>query len=335
MRKTGFMIFMAVVCFAGMDQKVYASSTDFGLTYFEEDSSGSSVDLDYTGELDIFTGEPVGESGSIGPETNRIELEDGMYYDRTLGCYVYSTSGIDSTEIYASVADGMIVTEPVSITLPDGIGAVLYRNGNEVTGVDFSNITRFGRYILRIPYQGNEYEELFSFSIVGEATGLVSEYIMPSGFYITGAYCDGDPVDWSRGYISFNDEGEYMVDYECPKADLSFQLKTVIDHTPPVLALSEVENNLARGAVDISDLEDGVSISITRDGRQVEYTTKLRESGYYELVLVDPAGNTTSYNFTIMVYLDLNSFIVIGLVLLIIAVVAVYMMVVRKHLHVR
>ena len=62
---------------------------------------------------------------------------------------------------------------------------------------------------------------------------------------------------------------------------------------------------------------------------------KLLGTGEYLLVLKDQAGNVTNYQFEIRMYFDLNSWIFIFLVILLLAGIALYIVFSRKHLRVR
>ena len=113
-----------------------------------------------------------------------------MYYDRTEGLFAYPT-GNGASEIRASVADGMIVTEPVRILADSTIPVVLYRNGAEVDGADLTYISRIGKYTLSAR-GADSMRTLFSFTILGQRTNLSGGYRMPDGFYIISALLDDE-----------------------------------------------------------------------------------------------------------------------------------------------
>ena len=58
----------------------------------------------------------------------------------------------------------------------------------------------------------------------------------------------------------------------------------------------------------------------------------MKPSGNYALEVTDAAGNSATYQFTILVYFDSNSLIFFSLVVLSIAAVAVYIVIKRKNL---
>ena len=116
---------------------------------------------------------------------------------------------------------------------------------------------------------------------------------------------------------------------------MSYTLQTVIDHTPPTQALENEVNGLARGPVDISDLEEGCRIGITLNGGKMNYRKELTLSGDYEIVLQDPAGNLTNYEFSILVYFDSNSGIFFALVVLVLVGTGIYLYRERKRVLVR
>jgi hypothetical protein len=125
------------------------------------------------------------------------------------------------------------------------------------------------------------------------------------------------------------------VQYECARNGLSYNLQTIIDHTPPTLALENVVNGLARGPVDISDLEEGCKIGITLNGGKMSYREELTLSGDYKIILQDEAGNLTDYEFSILVYFDLSSWIFFAMVMLAVVGTGVYLYLERKRMRVR
>ena len=302
-----------------------------------------AVDLDYSGPINSFTGEPTNEDGSFGSE-DRIPITSGVYYDRTQRFYVYDLGGASAVSVSSSVMDGMIVNEAVHIAPSHSLEVRLYCNGKLLENVDLALIENPGRYVLEAQVLGEQYVRVMEFTIVGAATGLISSYPMPSGFIVTGVDMtvpgeNGEQVpaqpEWNRSKVSMSEEGTYRVRYECARNGLSYTLQTVIDHTPPTLALENVVNGLAKGPVNISDLEEGSKIGITFNGGKMSYREELTQSGDYTIILQDEAGNTTNYDFTILVYFDTSSWIFFALVVLVIAGTGVYLYMERKRMRVR
>lgn len=304
---------------------------------------GFAIDLDYSGSLNSFTGEPTADKGSSANQ-DWISVTSGVYYDREKRVYVYELGGSSRETVSSSVADGMIVTNEVEIIPSKGVNLRLYMNGNLVEDADVSLIDEVGRYVLEAQTSGSQYVRLMSFTIVGPSTCLINSYPMPSGFVIksvemnvkdeNGEWVPAQP-QWDRSKVLMQKDGSYQVQYECPKSGMSYTLQTIVDHTPPQLALENVVNGLARGPVDISDLEEGCKIGITLNGGKMSYREELTLSGDYEIVLMDEAGNRTNYAFTILVYLDSNSWIFFGLVVLVLAGIGFYLYRGRKNLRVR
>jgi hypothetical protein len=240
--------------------------------------------------------------------------------------------------------DGMIVNEAVYLTPAQDLEVRLYCNGKLLENVDPDVIESPGQYVLEARVLGDQYVRVMSFTIVGATTCLISSYPMPAGFVITNVDMtveneNGEWVaaqaDWDRSKVSMSEDGSYRVQYECPRNGMNYTLQTVIDHVPPTLALENVVNGLAKGPVDISDLEEGCKIGITLNGGKMNYREELTLSGDYEIILQDEAGNLTNYAFTILVYFDTSSWIFFGLVILAIAGTGVYLYMERKRIRVR
>jgi hypothetical protein len=252
--------------------------------------------------------------------------------------------GASGATVSSNVMDGMIVNESVYITPSQRLEVQLYCNGKLLEGADLSLIKNPGQYVLEARPAGEQYVRVMSFTIVGESTGLISSYPMPASFVVksvemaekdeNGEWVAAQPV-WDRSKVSMSKEGSYRVQYECARNGMSYTLQTVIDHTPPKLALENVVNGLAKGPVNISDLENGCKIGITLNGGKMSYREELTLSGDYAIMLQDPAGNLTNYEFSILVYFDTSSWIFFGLVVLAVAGTGVYLYMERKRLRVR
>ena len=114
-----------------------------------------------------------------------------------------------------------------------------------------------------------------------------------------------------------------------------YSFTTIIDHTPPVLAVEALdEENKARGPVDISDVEPGGKVTVLLNGREIETSGKLTQNGPYTVTVYDAAGNSTSYNFLIMLYFNISG---IGFLLAVIGLVVglgIYVVVSAKRLRI-
>ncbi len=286
----------------------------------------------YSGELDPETGEPV-QSSDSDTYSDRVTVSDGVYYDRTRMGYLYTAYG--SAQLLCTAVNGMVVQGEVRVEPDTGVEVTLYRNGAALTDPDLTHIYETGSYVVEVSQNDQRYQ-VVSFTIVGDVTCALTGYTMPTGFIITGATLNDEEIYYDRSYVSMTQEGHYVVDYRCVRSGLTYELDVTVDTTPPTLALEAVdENGQARGPVSLADIEDGASIGITLDGKQISYKSELTESGEYEIVLMDRAGNVTHYAFTIMVYFDLNSLIFLGLVAAVLAAVGVYIVISRKRFEVR
>ena len=296
----------------------------------------SKIDPDYEGELDPVSGQPVTVSnGQTVTTAGRVQLSDNMEYDVDTGLFVY-TSVRYATEVQSNVANEMITRDAVVIQVPEGVNSILYQDGNALENPDYRAITEPGNYAFRLG-NGSETDDLFTFTIVSGITGAISYYDLPEGFQITSVIRDGEDVTDARTRATLLEEGEYQIVYDCPKANLSYSLMVTIDHTAPELVFEGVdERGRARNPVIISGLKEGESVAVTRDGKEVNIRNNtLRSSGEYELVATDQAGNVSTYEVTILLYLNAQSVIFFALFLAVIVAVIVYLEYQRRKLRVR
>ncbi len=296
---------------------------------------GASGDDSLFGRVDPFTGELI-SSESAGTEANKetiVKLSDTGYYDTEQGLYGYHT---ELGDIYATVADGMITREKVTVYIPEGMQCNLYRDGyaSEFTG---GEITDIGGYTVEAVTETNV-TQLFSFVITGSASNKILNYTVPSGFRIYNATRNGEEIAYSRGFVDMSEEGEYRIDYDLSSAGLTYSLVLTVDVTPPTLTLVGTdEQGRARGPVTLTGKGEDDTLSVTKDGEPVSMilTYTFTQSGKYVATVTDPAGNVTEYPFTIMIYLDRNGWIFGALLLAVIAAVVGYVLYKRKHLKVR
>ena len=293
-----------------------------------------AVDFSYTGELEPVTGAPVASSEAA--EINRVWLSDEMYYDGEARLYAYPV-GSGLSEVRASVADGMIVSEPVTVSASDGLSLTVYRDGTELEKTELEHIDTVGQYAVSAR-DGDITRKLFTFQIVGERTNLVGGYPMPESFFIMNATLDGEETYYERAYIGMEDEGTYQIEYVCPETGIHYTLETTVDHTPPEITLDGRIDEQGRyhSEVQVGGLQSGDSVAMTRDGESVRFPAngKLTESGVYTLEVTDGAGNSAYSRFTILMYFDINSLIFFALVCLSLAGVLGYVLYKRKKLKV-
>ena len=293
----------------------------------------AGTDFNYSGSVDPETGLPS-YMGSDSREQSLIFLSDSMYYDRDLHCYVYPL-GTGISEVYVDVADGMIVNEPVSISASDGTSVQVYRDGTALGEVDLTRLTTPGSYNVSAK-SGDSTVQLLTFTIVGERTNLAGGYTMPDGFYITDATLEGEEIEYDRTYLPMDQEGQYHIEYSCPATGLSYVLDVFMDRTPPQLTFdaNADKQGRSRSAVTVGGFQPGDTVALTLNGERVSFPNDgvLKPSGNYALEVTDAAGNSATYQFTILVYFDSNSLIFFSLVVLSIAAVAVYIVIKRKNL---
>lgn len=290
------------------------------------------ADFGYSGELDIETGEPL-ETTTSDAYSTRVTVSDGVTYDRDRQGYLYTVGS--TAQLLSTVADGMIVRGEVRLEPDDGVEVTLYKNGTALEQPDLTHISDIGDYVVEATVNAQKYRPL-TFSIVGETTCRLSGYTMPTGFSITNVTLDGEEIYYDRSYVSMEKEGYYVISYSCPRNGKTYSLDVTVDTTPPTLALAEVdERGQARGPVSLADIESGASIAITLDGKAINYTSELTESGEYQITLMDKAGNVTTYNFTILLYFNWSSLLFFAIVIGIAVAVCIYIVISRKTLTVR
>ena len=289
-------------------------------------------------ELDPFSGLPTDGSTSAPdstPADGLIHISSGIYYDPVKCAFAHDISEVLPSMLYCSVPDGTVTDEPVSVTVPGGCSAQLYRNGIPLDDPNLSAITKAGSYVLSISGSAAGSIQPLHFTIVEPVTGLVDSYRVPDGFLISALTLDGIPVSYSAMEADLSREGDYCIQYRCEAADLNWRLEVTTDHTPPQLRLTAVTDGYAREPVDISDVEEGAAILVELDGKSIAYEKTLTRSGAYRIVLTDQAGNTTEYRFQLLLRLNLSGYVFLVILAVLIITLLVYLRVSNKRLRVR
>ena len=295
-----------------------------------------AADTDYTGPLDPETGQPKGEADPQSSDS-RPALSDTMYYDWNTHDFAYPISDTLG-EVHSNAADGMVLTTPVTLTVSGDIPLSIYRNGSEYTG-DRGRIAEVGGYTVSASVNGQS-RRLLSFTLVGKTTNAVHTFLAPDGFYIREATRDGEPIYADRYSVSMEEEGAYIVEYECSATDVVYKLETTIDRTPPALTLEGRADGQGRlrSALKFRGLQTGDGVYLTRFGEY--YPPKLSsdgsgevtDAGNYTMLVFDSAGNTVECNFVILQYYNMQSWVFFLLVFLVLAGVIAYIIVKRKRL---
>lgn len=282
--------------------------------------------------VDAFTGEDIEPNG----KTSVSLITVGCRYDSKTGLYTLSTSAEENTNVISTVADGMIVRGPVGISCEDNVNVVVYKDGLELQSPNLEEITSPGSYrVFAVDALGNTFR-LLDFTIVDSVTNTITTFTAPKSFYILSASRNGEAIAVGDSMLNMEEEGAYVVEYICRPSGVKYTLETTIDRTAPVLALEALNGGYSvSGPVDISDLEPDCAIEIEKDGAPVRYTGMLTDTGVYKITLTDRAGNINVYDFKINLYFNVNTWVVAGLLLVVIIWISADIMNARKKFRVR
>lgn len=273
--------------------------------------------------LDNFTGEAMEESMT---DNTTVRIHPECSYDSSADQYLIN---IDNIQVKSSVADGMITNNIVSIETDLLTDFSLYKDGEIAEITDLSKIDELGNYVLL--YGG---KKVLEFKIVGEYSTLEFFY-MPEGFYVKDVLIDGEPAEYDYNVVPMTTEGVYEVTYVCEATNRTYLFRTCVDRTAPVLTLDELDKKgRAKGPVDLTDREIGSYVKVVLDGKEVEEQDVLTKSGKYTVTIYDLAGNSTTYNFTIMLYFNMSSTVFMLLILAVVIGVVAYIVVSAKLLRV-
>ena len=265
---------------------------------------------------------------------DRVYIDKNAYYSKDKDLYVYIVPEVDNAEISCTVADKMIVNGPVRVSFNLIYPVIMYKDGYIITPDDWENITEPGNYIVKIIGGGMNYN-IISFTIVGDYTNL-TRYVLPNNCEMVLCMLDDEEISTDFGVVDFTKEGRYYVEYSNTKSLQNHDFTTCVDHTAPLLRLDGVVDGIAKRAVSLADANPEDELIITLDGATyIPSGSSLGEVGNYYIRVTDPAGNSTEYNFKIVVSFDVYTILFLVVFTILVAVLITYLMIGRKTIKVR
>ncbi|MEG1683601.1 MAG: hypothetical protein RR295_07215 [Oscillospiraceae bacterium] len=292
-----------------------------------------NIDMNYVGEIDSFTGAPI-DAVTEGPLA-QTQISSLVDYDSKNGCFAIYADRSGGDCLYSNIVPDMVVTEKVFFRSKLLKDAQLYRNGTLVENVEWSAISEPGLYKLTMGDGTTPGAFSIAFTILDKTAAQLAIFQPPRGFFVTDVTRDEGETKWSDAAVPLEEDGHYQITYQCAATEELFTLDVIIDHTPPTLALVNVVDGIASGAVSLADLEPGARIGVSFNGEAITPPEVLTQSGNYMLQVVDIAGNSSTYQFTISVYFNGTGLAFIGLVFASIAGIVAYLWYSKTHLRVR
>ncbi len=264
-----------------------------------------------------------------------IQINMNTSYDPKSGVFYTSIDGYGDTALSSNVMSGMYTQNPVEININKGVMYTLYKDGVAIEDADMTAITEPGGYVLAVYDTNKEVVTPLNFFILGTHSSIANMEL-PEGCDIVSVTYEDEEMVAPMFFFEFKEEGSYHVVYECGQAGRTYDLKFVRDITPPVLELSEVdEEGIARGPVSIADLEENASLIILHNDERIGYSSVLKDSGHYDIIIYDEAGNRSEYKFTITMYFNYVSIVFMLVFVALIAGLIAYVIFAKKHLRIR
>ena len=288
-------------------------------------------------DVDPETGEPAGSSQGQSGSSDRSLLSGSMYYDWIRRDFAYPV-GDSLSEVHSTAAAGMVLTTPVTVSVKGETTLAIYKDGLEYTG-SLDRIAEVGSYTVSAMVDGQP-KRLLSFTLVGSSTNVLHTFIVPDGFYILDATRDGEPIFAGRYSVAMEEEGDYVVQYECSATDVVYKLQTTIDRSPTFLTFDGRIDSQGRirSALKVTGAQTGDKLYLFRSGESVDLKVEsdgsgvITEPGNYRLIVKDPAGNSVEYVFIILQYFNMQSWVFFLMVFAAVVTVLIYVLTKRRRL---
>lgn len=212
----------------------------------------------------------------------------------------------------SNVPNGMVTDQKVRIELPDESIGTVQKDGEEAFLLDDGVFTEAGEYELKLAfYQAqtsesedyNIYEVHFSFTIIDEMNNSLEVINAPNEFEITEVFKDGVLQNGTgKESCSFLKDGNYEIHFRDRKSGLIHLVTQFTrDTEAPFLMFSKdiTEKNVT-GPVEFTVSEPDCTVMVTYNGNRGQLMINtLASGGFYELEVIDQAGNSRTYQFSI------------------------------------
>lgn len=258
-----------------------------------------------------FTGEKTVGHKTESYRTETVENPDlSVDFDSATGMYEYTLP--NATQFRITVPVGGVSDTPVSIELLDGNYIFTMKRDGEETLLPKELVFREkGRYKMMVfsnaATSGGEdsriYQTEIQFAIGTELLNQMEILNAPSCFQIKELTGNGRILSTEGGdWIRLTADGQYHALFEAAgNTGVLFELQFMRDTTPPYLLFSKpLYAGKREGPVSYSPSEKNCGITVNYNGLPVSVAdNSIFESGRYEVVITDQAGNERRYGFTL------------------------------------
>ncbi len=245
--------------------------------------------------------------------------EREISFDSAAGLYTYRLP--DKSSWSMSVPDGACTAGTVRLSL-DSSGVLLSVRKNEemYSAPDTLAFEEPGRYQAEFfiggaapqdeddiaAYTTDSKTEIYhitvSFTIFTSPTNAFREMQAPAGFRLRQVSLNQKQIPAAGDTAEFTEDGDYgLVFCGIRDSSVSYELHFTSDRTAPTISFSpDIKGKTIRAPVRLTPSETDCSIEILRKGiRTADVDHTIRNGGFYSVIITDPAGNETDYQFNV------------------------------------
>lgn len=288
--------------------------------------SASAVFADFY-VVDPFNGDVLSGSyddNSAIEDVGVVSVSSSCNYEKASGKYVYTVS---DNKLLSNVCSGQYTQNEVYISANADAGFILYHNDERTPIEGDIDISKPGKYLVRDKLD----KMLMEFTVLSKINNDIYSYQVPAVYRVAAFTLNGDNIAFSSNSVDFDEEGQYEVSLYNKITGKTETLYFLVDRTAPELDLIGVTEGEAWQAVSFGDLEEDSSITVYRDGVQIDLADAYETAGDYKVMYTDAAGNTSEISFTIHLFLDVNAWFAVGFIVALIVAALSYMFYWRKH----
>jgi hypothetical protein len=327
----------------------FSDESDLGISEITGGEADPDISEEELRQLDEY-GENLTDE-EMEAMMSRLDFKMDENPERTIsqsqdGEYVYTLP--DGIAYQMNVPVGAVTSETVTLTPGDGQSVLeIVKDGEPIYRMDDYTFSETGSYELKLmstsgKMSGNNvsvYQDTITFTICTEATADQDVLMVPEGFTLVSAECDGKPVPVSRTTPALESDGWYDMVF-CVENDPLVTWKTgfCLDRVAPVLNFSkDITKGTVKPPLSVTPSEEGCVVTVLHGTERTQWDPEelvLGESGAYLLTVTDPAGNFTHY--TVNVGMKAPEFHILWVIIpaVLIAGLLMYLKHLRGHMEV-
>jgi hypothetical protein len=251
---------------------------------------------------------------------------------------------------YSNILSEMVTTHDVYFEFEGGIEYFCTKDDENFDYISGDAITEHGSYRMFIysPHNnenGTEFKDfitVFTFRLIKHKVNNLSIINAPLSCEIINVYSNNKKLSIDNPiFFKIAEEGVYRFEIQDLKTKIIYMDSFIIDDASPHIDLIGLSSeNITNKFVTLKNDENDVMITVIKDGEKIfqekgKYEHTYFDSGNYNIVASDEAGNTSEYSFKVIYRIHFNLYIFIFIVAAIFSIIVGNIIYLKKKIVIR